>query len=159
MLTNIVLQAFPALYQWTTYPLTALLEDVYKQTQPLFPTKKFKHAMMVEFCSVLERALNFMHTGNMAVIATTVMTPMWIGCAIVKDGFPCINPMIVQIINSKHVQIDALQWPQDRNRRRPHSSSRRSQILTYGEPHFNVRRFVTFIPQSHPWIRGNLQPV
>lgn len=159
MLTNIVLQAFPALYQWTTYPLTALLEEVYKQTQPLFPTKKFKHAMMVEFCSVLERALNFMHTGNMAVIATTVMTPMWIGRAIVKDGFPCINPMIVQIINSKHVQIDALQWPQDRNRRRPHSSSRRSQILTYGEPHFNVRRFVTFIPQSHPWIRGNLQPV
>lgn len=137
--TNIYYQAFPALYQWTTYPLTALLEEVYEQTKTLFPSNKFVHTMMVEFCSVLERALNFMHTGNMAVIATTVMTPMWIGRAIVKDGFPCLNPKIVQIVNSKHVQIDALQWPQDHTRKRPHSSSRRSQMLTYGESHFNVR--------------------
>lgn len=147
---------FPALYKWTTYPLTTLLEEVYAQTGPLFPAEKFKHAMMVEFCSVLERALNFMHTGNTAVIATTVMNPLWIGRAILKDGFPCLNPKIVQIVNSKHVQIDAVQWPQDFRHHRPHSSSRRSQILTYGESHFNVRwSLLLYIsPQSTGRIGG-----
>jgi hypothetical protein len=149
---------FPALYKWTTYPLTALLEEVYAQAAPLFPKKKYKHVMMVEFCSVLERALNFMHTGNTAVIATTVMNPLWIGRAILKDGFPCLNPLIVHIINSKHVQINALHWPQDLSQNKPHSSSRRSQLLTYGESHFNVRyyflRLVCLSPQSNPWIGG-----
>ena len=96
--------------------MTALLEEVYAQAQPLFPDKKFKHALMVELCSVLERTLNFMHTGNTAVIASTVMSPLWIGRAIIKDGFPCINPKIIRIVNSKHIEIDPIQWPQDLSR-------------------------------------------
>lgn len=141
LLTSPPHQVFPALYKWTTYPLTALLEEVYTQAQLLFPKKKYKHALMVEFCSVLERALNFMHTGNTAVIATTVMNPLWIGRAILKDGFPCLNKKKVQIIDSKYIQLNALEWPFNASSNRPHSSSRRSQLLTYGESHFHVRRY------------------
>lgn len=96
---------------------------------------------MVDFASVLERALNFMHTGNTAVISTTVMNPLWIGRAILKDGFPCLNPEKVQIINHKRVIIHPLQWPLNASLNTPHSSSRRAQVLTYGESHYNVCEF------------------
>ena len=99
---------------------------------------------MVELCSVVERALNYMHTGNAAVIATTVMNPLWIGRAVVKDGFPCLNSNVVDVINNKQVYPKANQWPFNDLLRRPHSSSRRSHILTYGESHFNVRTFLHF---------------
>lgn len=103
----------------------------------MFPAKKYKNALLIELCSVLERALNFMHTGNAAVIATTVMTPLWIGRAILKDGFPCLNMKIIQISGS-YIQIDAKRWPFNPKLNGPHSSSRRAQILTYGESHFSV---------------------
>ena len=139
-------QAFPALYKWTTFPLTALLEEVYKRTPDLFKEKKYTHALMVDFCSVLERALNYMHTGNTAVIATSVMNPMWIGRALLKDGFPCLNSNIVQIISSKHIVIDGRQWPYNDKLHRPHTSSKRAQLLTYGEGHFNVSYICIVFP-------------
>lgn len=93
---------------------------------------------MVEFCSVIERALNFMHTGNTAVIATSVMNPLWIGLALVKDGFPCLNAQIARLVDGKHVEIKAGRWPLSRLLHQPQSSSRRSQLFNYGESHFNV---------------------
>ncbi|KAF9440695.1 hypothetical protein P691DRAFT_781620 [Macrolepiota fuliginosa MF-IS2] len=71
--------AFPALYKWTTYPLTVLLESISKQAQAVYRRDVFQHAIMVELFSVIENALNFMHTRNTVVIATTVMNPLWIG--------------------------------------------------------------------------------
>lgn len=133
-------QAFPAIYKWTTYPLTSLLEQVYAQAKPLYDQKKkYKHVIMIEVCSVLERALNFMHTGNTAVIATTVMNPLWIGRAILKDGFPCLNPGIIKLTNKRYIVVEEQLWPYNGALHRPHSSSKRSQTLTYGESHFNVR--------------------
>jgi hypothetical protein len=104
----------------------------------MYPEKKYNHVFMVELASVLERALNFMHTGNTAVIATTVMNPLWIGRAILKDGFPSLNPSKVRIHGSEYIQIDKKQWPTDLTMGNPHSSSRRAQTLTYGESHFSV---------------------
>ncbi len=115
---------------------------------------------MVEFCSVLERALNYMHTGNTAVIATTVMNPLWIGRAILKDGFPCLNQNIVQIIDSKYVDIDPKRWPSNYKSNTPHSSSRRSQTLTYGDQHFNVSPVSTSNrPKSTPGTMLLTRPV
>lgn len=132
-------QAFPSLYKWTTYPLTSLLDAIFKQRRAVFETNKFDHTLLVEFCSVVERAVNFMHTGNTAVIATTVMNPLWIGRALVKDGFPSINSDIVDISQKDYrIKIDGQKWPFDKTRHQPHSSSRRSHLLTYGESHFNV---------------------
>jgi hypothetical protein len=80
-----------------------------------------------------------MHTGNMAVIATSVMNPMWIGRSIIQDGLPCLNPAIVLARRNKNVIIKLDQWPFDANKHIPRSSSKRAQSITYGEPHFNVR--------------------
>jgi hypothetical protein len=114
------------------------LEEIFKQASSLYDKSKFSHTTMVELSSVVERALNYMHTGNTAVLATTVMNPLWIARALVKDGFPCINTDIIKIVNYKHIIIDPKLWPFDETLHRPYSSSRRSHTLTYGEPHFNV---------------------
>lgn len=104
----------------------------------MFEKNKFDHTLLVEFCSVVERGINYMHTGNTAVIATTVMNPLWIGRALVKDGFPSLNSDFVDIANPEYIQIKGDQWPFNKRLHRPHSSSQRSHLLTYGESHFNV---------------------
>lgn len=104
----------------------------------MFETNKLDHTLLVEFCSVVERGINFMHTGNMAVIATTVMNPLWIGRALMKDGFPSVNSDIVEFSNENSIKIKGDLWPFNKSLHRPHSSSQRSHLLTYGESHFNV---------------------
>lgn len=53
---------------------------------PLFEKNQAKHTLIIELCAAIERGLNFMHTGNAAVIASSVMTPLWIGRALIEDG-------------------------------------------------------------------------
>jgi hypothetical protein len=131
-------QAFPEVYNWTTYPLTVLLEQMYSQSKSRLATHNMKDTMLVELCSVAERALNYMHTGNAAVIATSVMNPLWIGRAIIQDGMPCINPKYMNIGLSSQLVIYAEQWPYNNSKYLPLTCSNRAQTLTYGETHFKV---------------------
>jgi hypothetical protein len=131
-------QAFPQVYNWTTYPLTVLLEQMYSQSKSRLATHNMKDTMVVELCSVAERALNYMHTGNVAVIATRVMNPLWIGRAIIQDGIPCINPKYVNIGLSSQLVIYAEQWPYNNSKYQPLTCSNRAQTLTYGDTHFRV---------------------
>jgi hypothetical protein len=110
----------------------------------LYPHRKTEHALMVELCSAVERGLNYMHTGNAAVITSSVMTPLWIGRALVEDGFPCLNPKIVRIVNGLRIKADAREWPLLTRGIRPHSCSKASQVFRYSENHFSVS-FIIFI--------------
>ena len=96
----------------------------------------------VELCSALEHALNFMHTGNVSVIATSAMNPLWIGLSVILDGHPCINPTIVPSLTSTRL-VNDLQWPRN-NKGQPTSASRGAQIRTYSQGHFNVSCFLLF---------------
>ena len=126
------------LYTWTTYPLTCLLERVWVIGNHTLEQEKHPELTLVEFDSALERALNFMHTGNVAVIATSVMNPLWIGLAIIHDGLPCLNPTIVPTLTSS-VFVNSREWPCN-TRHQPRSASKGSQLRTYGEGHFNVSK-------------------
>ncbi|KIL55211.1 hypothetical protein M378DRAFT_182284 [Amanita muscaria Koide BX008] len=92
--------------------------------------------LQVELCSALERALNFMHTGNVAIIATSAMNPLWIGLSIIHDGLPCLNEAILPTVANK-ILIDKAQWPLN-SRNMPVSASRCAQIRTYGLGHYNI---------------------
>jgi hypothetical protein len=94
--------------------------------------------VLVEVSSIVERALNYMHTGNASVIATSVMNPLWIGRAVIQDGIPCINPGVVRIQHDTPLTVDSGKWPYDQHKHQPKTASSRSQILTYGQGHFNV---------------------
>ncbi|KIL55667.1 hypothetical protein M378DRAFT_17747 [Amanita muscaria Koide BX008] len=147
-------EAYPMLYNWTTYPLTRLLRRVWRVGQAAFTRNEKPCPTLVELCSALERALNFMHTGNVAVIATSAMNPLWIGLSIIHDGHPCLNPSIVpSVMGSTFVNV--LQWPLNENRM-PKSASRCAQIRTYGEGHYNTffahLAMATINPQLLPTI-------
>ncbi|EKM74525.1 hypothetical protein AGABI1DRAFT_133148 [Agaricus bisporus var. burnettii JB137-S8] len=129
-------EAYPALYSWTTYPLACLLDCVFTVAEPLYPSNKFKHALMVELCSVIERALNYMHTGNAAVIATSVMAPLWIGKALITDGLPCFYPECVAF-NGGSFEISPEYWPFASESTRPLSSSKSTQLFRFEKKHFN----------------------
>lgn len=133
-----LLQVFPELYNWTTYPLVNLIERMYNQTLPLLDQAKFPDATLVELCSTAERALNYMHTGNTAVISTSVMKPLWVGNAIIRDGLPCFNPKIVSIKVNSPVSVFSENWPYDEARYQPKSSSSACQLFSYDISHFNV---------------------
>jgi hypothetical protein len=124
------------LYNWTTYPLTTLLSNVWKMGHDAITQKRHPDPVLVELCSALERALNFMHTGNVAVIATSAMNPLWIGLSIIHDGLPCINPAVVPSLTPT-VFIEKLRWPFN-TRVLPVSASRCAQIRTYGLGQYNV---------------------
>jgi hypothetical protein len=134
-------KVFPDLYNWTTYPLVSFLEVLYEGEQRVVQKKKYPNTLHVEVCSVAERALNYMHTGNTAVIATSVMNDLWIGTSIVTDGLPCFNPDIVKIVQNSQTSkliVDPKKWPYDHVKHQPKSCSGRAQILTYDLNHFNV---------------------
>ncbi|KAM6490423.1 hypothetical protein JOM56_014096 [Amanita muscaria] len=129
-------EAYPAIYNWTTFPLTRVLRRVWRVGQDFISSKRQPCPTLIELSSALERALNFMHTGNVAVIATSAMNPLWIGLAIIHDGLPCLNPALVPtLIGPDFVNVEY--WPQHDNRL-PKSASRCSQLRTYGEGHYNV---------------------
>ena len=95
---------------------------------------------LVELCSVAERALNYMHTGNTAVISTTVMNPLWIGNAVVHDGLPCFNKNIISLHGNSQVQVSIIKerWPYNQAKLQPKTSSSAAQIFAYDISHFNV---------------------
>jgi hypothetical protein len=103
-----------------------------------------KDPLLVELCAVAERALNYMHTGNVAVIATTIMNPLWIGRAITQDGIPCFNPRYVNTGPSSQLVVYPEHWPYNNSKHQPLTSSKRSQILTYSEAHFKVSKYSMF---------------
>jgi hypothetical protein len=97
---------------------------------------------------VAERALNYMHTGNVAVIATSVMNPLWVGNAIICDGLPCFNSKIVSLRhNTVSVVVD--RWPFDHVRHHPKTSSKAAQIFSYGTSHFNVSAVTLLLLLRH----------
>ena len=115
-----------------------MLEKIYKQAAFLMRQNKYPDDLLVEAAAVAERALNFMHTGNAAVITTTVMNPLWIGKALVQDRLPCINQKHINVTHPQRLIIHGENWPYDEIKHMPKTALRRAFILTYGEAHFNV---------------------
>lgn len=137
-----MIQAYPALYSWTTYPLTCLLEKIWSECLPKLHLNERPKVILVELASIMERALNYMHTGNAKVIATSVMNPLWIGRSVIKDGIPCLNKHMIIIRPVDTIIVKADQWPFDEMRQVAKSASQRAQQLTYGDSHFNVSSII-----------------
>ena len=124
------------IYNWSTYPLTCLLEHIWNKGAGALQQAKYPEPTLVELSACVECALNFMHTGNTAVIATSLMNPLWIGLAIVHDGLPCLNPTILPALTST-VPVNLAEWPYDQ-KGQPKSASKGSQVRNYGERQFKV---------------------
>jgi hypothetical protein len=114
------------------------LEKIYKQGEAAMALGNKPEPALIEVSSIAECALNYMHTGNASVIAMSVMNPLWIGRAVIQDGIPYINPGVVRIQHDTPLTVDSAKWPYDQHKHQPKTASSRSQILMYGQGHFNV---------------------
>jgi len=130
------LQAFPAVYNWMTYPLTVLLKEIWNEGLSTVGGPSVK---IVELCSVVERALSFMHTGNTAVLLTRLMSPLWTSQGLLKDGWPCFNRELVRFGGPLRIEWKIKQWPFDKQTRKPISSAYAGQKFYHAKDHAGVR--------------------
>ena len=76
-------KVFLELYNWTMFPLVTLIEKIYDKGRIALNCGDHSNLLLVELASIAEHALKYMHTGNTAVIATSIMNSLWIGRSIV----------------------------------------------------------------------------
>ncbi|KAG1849455.1 hypothetical protein DFJ58DRAFT_729535 [Suillus subalutaceus] len=132
-------EAFPHVYQWTTYPITSLLECIWEHFLPVLTKGGEPAPQVIELCSILECTLAYAHTGNSKVIATSLMRPLWLVKSLLEQGLPTFTPS-VQFSHTPcvPVAISPSEWPTLTNMNVPTITSKRSQILTYGNDHFEA---------------------
>ncbi|KAH8978979.1 hypothetical protein EDB83DRAFT_2537418 [Lactarius deliciosus] len=131
--------AFPALYDWVSYPIVLLIESIYNLERQRLRNGSMPCHMRIELIAALERVLCFCHTGNTAVFATGLMNPLGLSKGALKDGFPMLQDVFEQpTIKSamKHgFGIAHHKWPLKNGY--PAVASKKAQILSYSMRHFN----------------------
>ena len=107
-------QAFPVVYLWMMYPLMVLLENIWKGS---LSEEDGPSIETVEMCSVVERALNFMHTGNTSVLLMHLMSPLWTSQGLLVDGWPCFSKSLAVFGDERKATLLIKQWPFNRSTR------------------------------------------
>ncbi|KAG2063879.1 hypothetical protein BDR04DRAFT_1163227 [Suillus decipiens] len=147
----------PSLFAWATFPLTALLETIWEMHSNTLVDDAVIDPCIIEFTSMIERALNFSHTGNARVLCRRLMDRAWISLGIIHDGLPSISNAFVAYgsLSTGKLVIRQELWPVDQDTRRPLTSSRRTQELTYSKEHyeayearFTIRHAINFLPAN-----------
>jgi hypothetical protein len=121
-----------------------LIEKIYNIERKNMLRGAMVNPLNVELCAMLERALNYMHSGNTKVIATSTMNPLWIGDALLQDGLPCLNPMIVRFYASSW-SICGDKMPSYHRTSIPSSAARCVILYNYDATIFNVSTTFFFL--------------
>ncbi|KAI5995892.1 hypothetical protein EDD15DRAFT_2195367 [Pisolithus albus] len=130
----------PELFKCATYPITALIDLFWEKHVDDVKEKKLMDPCTIEFVSMLERTLNYAHTGNAAVLCKRLMDRTWLSLGLIHDGFPCLSNAFIAhgSLTNGQLTVRADGWPTDPSTHRPLTSSRRCQELTYGSDHYKV---------------------
>jgi hypothetical protein len=104
----------------------------------------------VELCAVLERALNFMHSGNIKVIVPTIMNPMWISKALIQDGMPCLNPSIVRFYSDSW-ELCMKEIKYHMFARNPSSAAKCVILYNYGPCVYQVSNLLSCLSSIDRW--------
>ncbi|KIN94304.1 hypothetical protein M404DRAFT_940888 [Pisolithus tinctorius Marx 270] len=159
----------PFLFIWATYPITSLQDRMWRMYRALADNPNLDDKQMdpsfVEMMSMLERILNYAHTGSAQVLIRGLMDRVWLSLGVIHDGLPAISSSFISYgsLTADSVAIRSEDWPVDRATRRPMTSSRRVQQLTYGEDHyetyeakFTIRHAINHFPQDrYPSIQND----
>lgn len=133
-------QVIPELFECATYPLTCLIEHLWKKHEPALKEGYVVDPFELETMAMLERALNYAHTGSARVLTRTLMDRAWLGLSVVNDGLPCISSSFIHrgSLSSGLITIRREKWPVHPVTQIPLTASQRCQELTYGKPHYSV---------------------
>ena len=131
---------FPALYDWVAYPITALIRSLYDNEMKAIRRKEEPCPFRVKLLAALERTLCFCHTGNTAVLATSLMNRLGLSAGIMKDGYPMLHQVFkqptIRMAMAHGFEMKPQEWPLKDGY--PAIASRRAQTLTYSLEHFMV---------------------
>lgn len=161
--SHICKQIFPEIYIWVTFPITTLIRKIWEErlresvkfcattesaqsgarsefTQPaLVRLANTPQPQWVELIAVLERCHNYAHTGAAKVLAKGLMDRIWPSRAIVQGLMPLLyKPFTLSGPNFMVPELLLKMWPKKKDGS-PYIASKRTQVLTYGEAHFQVR--------------------
>jgi len=130
------------------------MEDVYRQQTALIRNKTKPCPLILELIASLERILCYCHTGNTAVLATSLMKPLGLSQGALTDGFPMlINPFkqpTIFLASQNGYEINRAAWPPKDGF--PAVASKRAQVLSYSLNHFLVRLSLFLSFPSHPLL-------
>lgn len=126
-----------------------MIELLWKDIEPKLEAGYVVDPCLLETMAILERTLNYGHTGSTRVLTKTLMDRMWLGLSVVKDGLPSIADWFISsgALAAGMVSIQKDLWPVHTRTRLPLTASQRSQELTYGKGHYIVS--CVFMPFSH----------
>ncbi|KAI0360240.1 hypothetical protein OH77DRAFT_1444810 [Trametes cingulata] len=144
---------FPHIYVWCGYPFAVTMKLLWMHhvqphieananlanSQAAVSTPRMPNPIYVEAISVLERLLNYNYTGAAKVLPRRLMMELWPLRGILETGFPALWPGLVPGSGPSYGRppfINMSLWPVDEETHRPLVSSRRTQEITYGRPHF-----------------------
>ena len=137
---HFTIQTIVRMFQWATYPITTALDLIWHDAIPTLDKEEIVDPHLVEIVAVLERTLNFAHTGAARVLQRTLMDRTFLSLGLIFDGFPMLSDDFVshnELMNEKfHVRKE--HWPIHQSTNKPLMLSQRVQTLTYGEAHYQV---------------------
>ncbi|KIK22156.1 hypothetical protein PISMIDRAFT_11857 [Pisolithus microcarpus 441] len=133
-------EMIPDLFKCGTYPITALIEMFWKKYGVEAGNQRMIDASTIEVMSMLERTLNYGHTGNAAVLTKRLMDRAWLSLGLINDGFPVLADTFIAhgALQMGNIMVRRQSWPVEADTYRPMTSSKRSQQLTYGEAHYEA---------------------
>lgn len=136
-------QIIPNLFQWTTFPITSLLDAVWSQYERQLDNEPDIDPHVIETVSILERSINYAHTGAARVLTRGLMDVSWLSLGIIFDGLPTLSKHFASHpgLVSGSLTLLPESWPVYTSNNRPLTSSRRVQLCNYGERHYEVSPF------------------
>ena len=132
---------FPRALLGVTYPLKCLLKQLFNHhiRPSLVPNPRARPSpIYVEMVAIVERLLNFAHTGNPKVIPSTLMGILTISRALLEHGFPWISKKLMIYDTNYKPRVEVQNWPVSPGTKKPLSGVQRSIELTYGRNVFMV---------------------
>ena len=133
-------QVFPKIYNWVTFGICSLLQVIARQEFDIIKKGKQVLPYILEFTSALERTLAYAHTGNVKVLSSGVMKPLFLARAMVELGMPTILKGVYELPfqGATSFTVAAHTWPLTANKQGPATCSKASHIYNYGEDHYMV---------------------
>lgn len=137
------------MYMWATLPITAMISHLYNAC--FSPGNNHLNSpppspYIIETVAMLERTLNYGHTGSTRVLARSLMDSTWLSIGCIHDGFPALSTEFINhaLLQQEKIRPSQLSWPMHATQG-PLTTTKRALELTYGGDFFLVRSKITSI--------------
>ncbi|KAI1782287.1 hypothetical protein LXA43DRAFT_1068984 [Ganoderma leucocontextum] len=144
---------FPDIYLWASYPLTSFLTslwhnrirgplragmDSWSRAAPLsegdVPLTVRIEPQYVDLIALVERGINFCHTGAARVLSKSAGNPLWFTRALLDGFLPMFSPTAGRVFPDLPIGS----WPVDPRTGQPVHAAERALTLSYGNDLFQL---------------------